>query len=403
MKRHEAARASWMRRLWITLTMCIGLLAACGGGVGTGGTGAFASGPISGFGSIIVNNVRYDDSSARIESDDGGGRSRSDLRLGMVVEIDSDAVRGQTATAQRVLIVSELIGRVDAVGPDSLVVNGLTVRTNAGTVFDGTLVGGLSGVAVGMVVEVYGLTDGATGHVVATRVEPRPGASAFKFRGTVSALDTQARTFRIGSQVMVYSAQTPGRDQLSDGALVRIAVQQERDAMQRWIVLSINGTAPQLVDGQDVKTEGLITHFESAASFRVGRWTVDASTAEVEGGTLSLGQRVKLQGRLRGSVVIADKVEVVAPDGDDDYETSGRIVAIDPVARFFDLQGNRGRVSFARGDLEIKDGTLDMLVVGRRVKVKGTLSADGTLLEAREIEFANDDDDDRDDEGDDGD
>ena len=60
----------------------------------------------------------------------------------MVVEIEADTVRNNAATAERVRIVSELIGRVDAVGTSSLVVNGLTVRTNAGTVYDAAFAAG---------------------------------------------------------------------------------------------------------------------------------------------------------------------------------------------------------------------------------------------------------------------
>ena len=46
-------------------------LLGCGGGdglagVGTGGTGSFSSGPIRGFGSIVVNGVRYDEASAQV-------------------------------------------------------------------------------------------------------------------------------------------------------------------------------------------------------------------------------------------------------------------------------------------------------------------------------------------------
>ena len=387
MNRNQTARVRWTWRLCIVLCACIGLLAACGGGVGTGGTGAFASGPITGFGSIIVNDVHFDDSSARVETDNGNGRSREDLRLGMVVEIEADAVRNNAATAQRVRIVSELIGRVDAVGANTLVVNGLTVRTNAGTVYDAAFVGGVAGIAVGMMVEVYGFFTGAAGEVLATRIEPRPDASAYKFRGTLSMLDAQARTFRIGSQVFVYPAQIAGRDQLADAALLRILVEARRDAQQRWVVTSINGAAPQSTDGHEVKTNGLITRFDSLANFRVGGWAVDASAAEIEDGSLALGQRVKVEGRLVGGVLVASKVRVVGQDGDDDYETRGRIVAIDPVARIFELNGNRGRVSFARNDIELEGGTLDMLAVGLRVEVTGELSADGTLLEARRIEF----------------
>jgi hypothetical protein len=383
---HQSA-LSWSRRLWLTVCACIGLLGACGGGAGTGGTGAFASGPITGFGSIIVNDVHFDDSSARVEADDGSGRSRDDLRLGMVVEIEADSVRNNAATAERVRIVSELIGRVDAVGAGTLVVNGLTVRTNAGTVYDTAFIGGMAGVTVGTVIEVYGFSTGAAGDVLATRIEPRPDASAYKFRGTLSTLDTQVRTFRIGSQVFAYPAQIAGRDQLANGALLRILVEKQPDAQRRWVVTSINGAVRQPADGQEVKTNGVITLFNSLDNFQVTGWTVDATAADIEDGPLALGQRVKVEGRSRGGVLIASEVRVVGQDGDDDYETSGRIMSIDPVARTFDLNGNRGRVSYARNDIVFEGRTLAMLAVGRRVSVTGELSADGTLLEARRIKF----------------
>ncbi len=154
---------------------------------------------------------------------------------------------------------------------------------------------------------------------------------------------------------------------------------------------SINGAAPPPVEDQDVKTNGLITQFSSPANFQVGSWRVDASSADVKDGPLALGQRVKVEGHLRSGVLIASEVRVVGQDGDDDYETKGRIVAIDPVARIFELNGNRGRVSYARNDIVFEGGTQAMLAVGRRVNVTGQLSADGTLLEAQRIEFDDDD------------
>jgi len=390
--RDQAARASWIQRLWVAGAMCVALLVACGGGVGSGGTGSFASGsfssgPITGFGSIIVNDVRYDDSQARVETDDGSVRSGDDLRLGMVVEVAADAVRNNAAQAHQIRIVSELIGRVDAIGTSSLVVNGLTVHANAGTVYDAAFRGGLAGVSAGTVVAVYGLSTGAAGEVLATRIEPRPDASAYKFRGTLSMVDTPARTFRIGSQVFIYPARLAGHEQLANGAVARVLVEPQRDTQRRWIVTSINGAAPQPPDGKEVKTNGLIAEFTSLANFQVDVWTVDASAAVLEGGPLALGQRVKVEGTLHGGVLAASKVRVVARAGGDAYETRGRIVAIDPVARIFELNGNRGRVSYGRNDIVVEGGTLAMLDIGRRVAVTGQLSADGTLLEARRIEF----------------
>ena len=57
-------------------------LLGCGGGdglagVGTGGTGSFSSGPIRGFGSIVVNGVRYDEASAQVVGDAGAAFSRT--------------------------------------------------------------------------------------------------------------------------------------------------------------------------------------------------------------------------------------------------------------------------------------------------------------------------------------
>src|SRR5882672_5247196 len=95
--------------------LAAGVVIACGGGVGTGGTGAFASGPITGFGSIIVEGVHFDETTARIEGDDDAARDRSELRLGTMVEVQSGEIRDGAATASQVRIVSALIGSVESV------------------------------------------------------------------------------------------------------------------------------------------------------------------------------------------------------------------------------------------------------------------------------------------------
>src|SRR5262245_13917335 len=99
---------SGMNRLqrWVWLVAAVLLGLSCGGGVGTGGTGAFASGPITGFGSIIVNDVHFDESAARIDDDGGNGRDRSELHLGTVVEVQGGEIRDGAATASEVRMVS---------------------------------------------------------------------------------------------------------------------------------------------------------------------------------------------------------------------------------------------------------------------------------------------------------
>src|SRR5690349_10437722 len=74
------------------------VVAGCGGdgGVDSGGTGAspqsFASGPITGFGSVIVAGVHFDESSAQVQDADGNTRPASGLQLGMTVDVRGGAI-----------------------------------------------------------------------------------------------------------------------------------------------------------------------------------------------------------------------------------------------------------------------------------------------------------------------
>ena len=64
-------------------------VAACGGGgsSGSAGVATMSAGTISGFGSVFVNNVRYDDSGATITNDLGAPLSRAALSLGANVTV----------------------------------------------------------------------------------------------------------------------------------------------------------------------------------------------------------------------------------------------------------------------------------------------------------------------------
>ncbi|HEY5324044.1 MAG TPA: hypothetical protein VIK58_14550, partial [Caldimonas sp.] len=114
------SRSARARHLFIQLAAAALLLAGCGGGgsagPSSGGTGvaptSFTAGHISGFGSIIVNGVRYDDSAALVTDDDGNRSSREALKLGMHVEIHgggiSDDGKGPRAAASEIRHGAEL-------------------------------------------------------------------------------------------------------------------------------------------------------------------------------------------------------------------------------------------------------------------------------------------------------
>lgn len=368
------------------------LLAGCGGGVGTGGTGTYASGPITGFGSVIVNGVRFDDTSASVLDDDGGGRDRAELRLGMTVDIDGGAISttasGSSATASRIRFGSELVGPVAAVdrAAGTLRVLGQTVQVAVETVFDERLDGGLAAVRVGNIVEVYALYDAATGTYNATRIEPRATAAQWRLRGPVAALDTAAKTMRIGNANFTYASATDVPVALALGTFVRLRLDLLPDANGRFVVRSFGVGVRPLEDREEASLKGLVTAVASSTSFSINGLPVDASGAAVPAG-LRLGVRAEAEGSVSGGVLRATKVSIESDDEvrDRGFELKGNVESANAAAQTFVLRGVT--VSTARSDLRIEGGTLANLKAGSKVEVKAQLSADRTRLEATEIKF----------------
>jgi hypothetical protein len=235
-------------------------LASCGGGVGTGGTGgdatAYAAGPITGFGSVFVGGVRFDDSAATVEDADGGGRNRDELRLGMTVEIDSSAIStdssGSTASARRIHFESEIQGLVGLVnaGAGTFTVLGQTVLVDATTVFDDRIAGGLAGLSTGQGVEVYAVFDAAALRYRATRVEPSSLSGGLRLRGPVRVLDAAAQTLTVGSNSYSYAGANNLPVGLAVGQFVPCAVlaplrgRWRTATVSRWKAWSARSPAP---------------------------------------------------------------------------------------------------------------------------------------------------------------
>ena len=377
-------------------------LVACGGGGSASGdaSGAaatsFASGPISGFGSVIVNGVRFDDSKARISDDDGQAHDRSELRLGMVVEVKAGALasddRGSHAQADDIAFHSELVGPIDAIdaAAKTLTVIGQPVDVAASTVFDDRLAGGLASLHAGDVVEVYGTFDAASGRYTATRIEPKPGATRYVLRGIVAGLDATARTFTIGGQTISYAglaaAQVPAN--IADGLLVRVRVGTAQVA-GAWVAEQIRDRTRRMDDRDEAELKGRIDAYTSSTQFSVDGIPVDASAATFPDGTAAivLGARVEVHGRAANGVVVATRVTVEDEDRADrgDFELHGAVGALDTAARTFTLRGLT--VDYGGAGVEFKDGTAAALANGVQVEVKGGLSADGTRVVATRVEF----------------
>lgn len=381
--------------------LCLALfLAACGGsgGVDSGGTGAapqsFANGPISGFGSVIVAGVHFDDSSAQIRDADGNAHDRSELRLGMTVAIRGSAIRpdadgNDSATASSIVLTSAIVGPLavnDAAGR-MLRIFGETVDIQATTAFDDSLAGGQAALVPGDIVQVYANLDAATGHYLATRVERKGPATPFALQGVVSALDTGARTFTLGATRVAYAALGP-QAALADGVLVRVGLATSPSAGPLWTAVRIGDAAPPVEDHEEAKVEGLVSAFASATRFSVDGTPVDATAAAFPQGSagLALGARVKVEGSTLGGTLVATRVELVsdAEENGKEFDVRGPIDSIDTTARTFVV---RSVIVGYGGTVDFRKGTAADLAVGRQVEARGTLSSDGTRVQATRIDF----------------
>jgi len=194
------------RNLLLSALSALALL-SCGGGSGggmsaggIGGTGV-SSGPVTGFGSVIVNGVEYDTTSASFTvegSAAGTGRTgQNKLAAGMMVSLTHDS--GKPPLAKSVSFQDNAEGPIATItisnsttGTGTFTVLGLTVRVNNLTVFANTsgLIGSTK-LSDGDIVEVSGQLTG-TNELVATRVEnkmPNTCAAGIEVKGTVRNVD----------------------------------------------------------------------------------------------------------------------------------------------------------------------------------------------------------------------
>jgi hypothetical protein len=387
------------------LVCSVAVVVACGGGgspeplapamAAADRATAYAAGPITGFGSIIVNGVRYDDSAASITDDDGASHRPERLKLGMVVEVDAQGVDRVAAQgkALKVRFGAQLVG--PAAGPltadNSLTVLGQKIQVTATTVVDDALVGGLAAVTAGTVLEVHGLVDTATGGLLATRIEAQPDATSYRLKGVVASLDSTARTFRLGGLLIDYSgvssAALPAA--LANDQRLAVLLKTQAGPDGRWFATALRAAVAKLDDRPQADVRGTITAISSATAFELNGVKVDASQASFPDGKdgLALGARVEVEGALTNGVLLASKVEIDAKRPEKGrLELHGAIGNLNTVAKTFVLRGVQVRYDKVQ---TWKGGSETDLANGRKVEVKGALSADRRGLEAAEVSFEN--------------
>jgi hypothetical protein len=378
MNQHTGAYTPITRRNWLALA--VSTLAGCGGGgagvsslPGTGGTGIFAQGAIAGFGSVIVNGIKFDDTGAAVQID-GIAASSLDLRLGMVAGVQGQ--RGADpglGSASRLDVWSVAQGPVTQVQSGQIGVAGMTIQTNSATVYDG--VGSTAVLGAGQTVVVWGLYAGADGrHWVATRLAVLPN-SLVKLVSTGLVTVASGQRSLNGMQL-----QGPLAAGVTAGQLVRVEGVLSNGNLQvsAYKVMDLASDAAQL----DVEIEGVVTQVLSATRFKLGNIEVDSGAVSVPASTpITTGLRVEVHGTMQGQLLRASALDVKTEQELDKAEIEGPIAQYTSLADFV-VRGQRCDASGAT----ITKGKASDLKVGVKVKVEGTKAGDVLRVSRLEID-----------------
>lgn len=378
-----------------------------GSGVGSGGTGSYTVGSITGFGSIIVNGVRYSYSSDVVSSLDGD--TPGTFQLGMVVEVEGLATStdgsGTTAqaTAQRIRVGSELLGPVGTVNAasGSFTVLGQTVQTSVDTFYDSSnsaRLAGLGGTACPYV-KVYGFLHAAEQDhgYNATRVECLSTAPrTYRIRGVVGR--TSLGSVEIGGTTFALAR---GVLPASQGKTVRAEVNASPTS-PTWTVVRLSSDQRLTPSTAEARIEGLVSGQAPEDgpdnTLVINGVPVQVSDSTVFKGVnrngLSNGLGVSVTGPVVNGTLMASRIESEGAFGSPDFGggrpgmraielhgTGTDVRSLDTVAGSFLFKGVR--VNYT-ADV-IQGGTTASLGTATTLTIKGVRAPNGVGIVATAI------------------
>ncbi len=359
----------------------------CGGGGGGSSSGTVAptssvySGPITGFGSVIVNGVRFDTVGANTVDDDGNPVRLEDLRLGMMVTVGGDADDATSrGTATQLSLTHGTEGLITSIntGAGTLVLLGQTVTTNASTIYEG--VATLADLVVGDPIEVYGVLQ-SDNTLLATLIEKKSGLLGVRLVGRMSALDTTAKTFVVGGLTVDYN--TAGvTGTLGDGK--RVKVKASAGPVAGVLTATSVKVNEGAANGENVaansylKLRGIADTLPVNGLLTVSGTPVDVSSATGKSLITSVGQFIKVKGIWDGSVLKATKVET-GDEGEDRNELYGAVSSLTTDGTTTTIVVHDVTVSVTADTVFTHGKTAADLNVGSYVEIKGHV-VDGVLV-----------------------
>ena len=360
------------------------------GAPGTGGTGMLASGSISGFGSVVVNNIRFDDALAVVNID-GVKAQSGDLRLGMVATVQGERTPLTTPTLSTVTAAARA-NQIDvwktAQGPVSQIqaagtgwqfsVAGLIVQTDAGTALEGFPAP--SAISPGQIVAVWALQEDAT----ATRWRAtRVAWVSSPLLVTTGLYRTQGDTGGVNGWTLKVNDNANLLSGLQNGQLVRVEGLPASLANQLQVTGIVRNGLSDSLSISDVELEGVVTSTPFGGRFVLSGVVVDVSALgsnATQG--ISVGTRLEVKGSLSAGVLMAKELELEDDDSLKLVEIEARIEQFTSLSNFV-LRSQKCDASAVN---RIENGSVADLKVGVKIKVKGSKSGDILMVTQLEID-----------------
>jgi len=280
---------------------------------------AFAVGPVTGFGSVVVNGIRYDTSGAEFVVD-GQVATQASLAVGDIVVIKGTMNDDNSnAVATSVEFDDNVEGPVSSVdtAKEIIIVLGQTVHT-VDAIFDDNCPATLPELLNVAAVEVSGSVR-LDGSIDASRIECKNVLGEMEVTGKVSSLGTD--TFMINALVVDYTDIPAMLDNFPSGAIsaddpveakgTTLGPNDELIATR----VEFKGNRFDENEGDHIEIEGFITRFGDDEDFDVSDRPVTTIPGRTvyEGGTADdLGPNIKVEveGEFDGAkTLVATKVE----------------------------------------------------------------------------------------------
>lgn len=303
----------------IAFLLAIGLAAtgcSSGGGGTTPAPQAAVHGVITGLGSVIVNGIEFDTSSA-VMTAESRSCTQGSFKVGMVVDVRGTIdPSGKAGAASLVRFLDDLQGpaqNIDAAG-GTFTIFGVPVRVDANTRYEGFA--SLSALLPGDIVEVSGLPEpGASPSLRATHLELKGASDIEELKGRV--VGTPGATSLVISPVpgssatvtVLFSGSLPAG--LGSGSFIEVKVA-SYDPVANAVTASKIELEDDLLPDNDQETsiEGYVSGYDPVArTFMIGTTKVDASGI-ANLGPITNGIRAEAEGRMTNGVLVARRVDI---------------------------------------------------------------------------------------------